>query len=232
MWQGEKQSYNGTRACSNSCLWPRWHSSRLKIGDFPSHIHFSFIILMISTSLLLLLNLMLFIFTRWLHLLNSHRKYVIPYFPDTVPSPNANFLASLSSFSPSFWHPSVQRKYFYLSSESQRLPQCILRYFFSSLLWEKLLPLPSLLAQWFSSRNNFASLPTVSGNVWRHLWLSQWGATILASGQGATGIQPTEVMHAAKHPTKHKTLYYTPICPHTVYYLAWNTVKADTSCYL
>lgn len=107
-----KSVFYCTGTCSNSCPWHQLHSLRyLKFGAFSSHIHFGCIILNDSTSSRLLLSLCcLFIFIRWPHFLNSQREqrsFWFSVFLTTLPPPSANFLASLISFSPSFWY---QRK--------------------------------------------------------------------------------------------------------------------------
>lgn len=128
----------------------------------------------------------LFIFTGWPHI-NSQRKQNSSLdFLTTVPPPNANLLAALSSFSPSFW---CQRKipvmsllckastfiYVLKARDSHLSGFCIISFLLSYKVNH--FPLCSHLAQWFSMGNNFASLAWVFGNVWRHFRLSQWGTT-------------------------------------------------------
>ena len=68
----------------------------------------------------------LFIFIRWPHFLNSQREqksFWFSVFLTTVPPQRANFLASLSSFSPSFWY---QRKiHLFCTKEAPLLKFCI-----------------------------------------------------------------------------------------------------------
>ena len=200
-----KSVFYWTRTRSNSCLWHQLHSlsKYLKFGTFSSHVHFGFILLNDPTSSRLLLSLCcLFIFIRWPHFLNSQRKqksFWFSVFLTTVPPPSANFLASLSSFSPSFWY---QRKiHLFCTKEAPLLKFCIpetpstsvhstLSFLFS-LLCESSFPLPALPHQWSSSRNN---LPLSPG------YLARSGDIFDCHNGGLLSWHPTGVLLATSTP--------------------------------
>lgn len=107
---------------------------------------------------------------------------------------------------------SVQRTPLYLCSKAQSLllSQWILHYFFLfSPLCGQSSPLPSLLTQWFSAGNNFASLSRQC--------LETHAIVTVAS----TGIQHAEIMDTAKHPTTHRTFHPYPHHTCTQYSVPW-----------
>lgn len=149
-------------------LWPPLHSSRL----FIFWLSLSYSLQLYHPEWFPLppssySSCILFIFTRWPHLLNSQRKWKSSLdFLTTVSSPNANFLASVCSFSLSFW---CQGKVCLFCAKDAPFPMFWIpetpstsvhsTLFFSSLLNGQSFPLPSLPAQWLSIGNNFAFPP-------------------------------------------------------------------------
>lgn len=139
------------------------------------------------------------------------------HFLTSIPSLNENFPALLWSFSPSFW---CQRKMclfctkdthlsMFWSPEPPSISMDSALFFLFSPLYGQFSSLPSLLTQWFSIGNSFASLPR------------QCLETCVIITMASTGTQHVEAMDAADHATTHRTFHPYPHHTCTQYSVTW-----------